>query len=264
MMNTVVGLFDSSMEAQRAVRALIDGGFKREDIGITSSDYMGDASNAVQTSVANAAENVAEKISEFFRALFGNNDAERSGYYAEAVRRGGTVITVDAETTDQANRAAETLDRNGAVDINQRGAQYRANVNDVGQVTLPVVEEELQVGKREVESGGVRLRSHVVERPVEEVVRLRQERVNVERRPVNRPVSEDYLNAFQDGVIEVTETNEEAVVAKEARVVEEVVVNKEVGEHTKTIRDTVRRSDVEVEQLDADVTMKNVKGASSR
>ncbi len=241
MMNTVIGLFDSSMEAQRAVRALIDGGFKREDIGITSSDYMGDASNAVQTSVANAAENVGEKISEFFRALFGNNDAERSGHYAEAVRRGGTVITVDAETTDQANRAA---------DINQRGAQYRANANDVGQVTLPVVEEGLQVGKREVESGGVRLRSHVVERPVEEVVRLRQERVNVERRPVNRPVSEDYLNAFQDGVIEVTETNEEAVVAKQSRVVEEVVVNKEVSERDKTIRDTVRRNEVEVEKLD--------------
>ena len=122
----------------------------------------------------------------------------------------------------------------------------------------------MQVGKREVESGGVRVRSHVVERPVEESVRLREERVSVERRPVNRAVDDDYLNAFREGAIEVSEKSEVAVVSKQARVVEEVVVNKEVGERTETVTDTVRRTDVEVEQLDTDEARRNAKGTGSR
>jgi uncharacterized protein (TIGR02271 family) len=113
---------------------------------------------------------------------------------------------------------------------------------------VPVVEEELRVGKREVEGGGVRVRTRVVERPVEEAVRLREERVNVERRPVNRPVSEADLNAFREGTFELRERSEEAVVDKKARVVEEVAINKEVGERTETVRDTVRSTDVDVQE----------------
>ena len=114
---------------------------------------------------------------------------------------------------------------------------------------MPVVEEELRVGKREVERGGVRVESRVEERPVEKEVRLQEEHVRVERRPVDRPVG-DAEGLFKEGTIEVTERAEVPVVAKEARVVEEVVVNKEVGERTETVRDTVRRTDVNVEEVE--------------
>src|ERR671916_732918 len=97
------------------------------------------------------------------------------------------------------------------------------------EAVIPVVEEELLVGKREVEKGGVRITNRVTETPVEEEVRLREEHINVERHPVDRPVDSSD-NAFQVGSIEVTERAEEAVVAKNARVVEEVVVNKDVQE----------------------------------
>ena len=117
------------------------------------------------------------------------------------------------------------------------------------EAVIPVVEEELRVGKREVEKGGVRITSKVTETPVEEEVRLREERINVERRPVDRPVTSSD-NAFQMGAIEVTESAEEAVVAKSARVVEEVVVNKDVQERTETVRDTLHRTDVDVEQVE--------------
>ena len=110
------------------------------------------------------------------------------------------------------------------------------------------MEEELQVGKRQVERGGVRVRSRVIERPVEEVVRLREERVRVERRPVNRPVTEADLRAFREGTIEVIEQAEEPVVSKQARVIEEVAVGKDVAERTETVRDTVRRTEVDVEE----------------
>jgi uncharacterized protein (TIGR02271 family) len=121
-------------------------------------------------------------------------------------------------------------------------------------VSIPVVEETLQVGTREVERGGVRVYSHVTEQPVEQQVHLRDERVTVERRPVDRPASERDLAAFEEGTIEVTETHEEPVVRKQARVVEEVVIGKDVEEHTETVRDTVRRTEVDVEAKRAEAT----------
>jgi len=118
--------------------------------------------------------------------------------------------------------------------------------------SIPIIEEQLNVGKREVTTGGVRLRSRIIERPVEENLRLRQEHVRVERNPVNRPATEADLNAFQEGEIEMTEHGERAVVGKEARIVEEVSLHKEVEERVETVRDTVRRTDVEVENLGTD------------
>jgi uncharacterized protein (TIGR02271 family) len=116
---------------------------------------------------------------------------------------------------------------------------------------IPVVEEEVAIGKREVERGGVRVRTEVQERPVQEQVNLREEHVRVERRPVDRPASEaDIQRAQQSGTMEVREKAEEAVVQKQARVVEEVRVGKEVNERTETVRDTVRKTDVQVEETD--------------
>ncbi len=129
-----------------------------------------------------------------------------------------------------------------------------------GDVTLPVIEEQLQVGKRAVESGGVRVHSRVTEKPVEETVTLREEEVNVERRPANREVLQADMAAMRGGTIEVTEMAEQAVVAKQARVVGEVVISKDVAEREETVRDTVRRTDVEVEQLDADTMARGKAG----
>ncbi len=113
-----------------------------------------------------------------------------------------------------------------------------------------MIQEEFAVGKREVERRGVRVRSRIVERPVEEAVRLRGERVSVERRPVNRPVTDEDIRLFREGTFEVTERAEVPVVANRRASVEEVSVNKEVGERTETVGDTVIRTDVEVEEVD--------------
>ena len=109
-----------------------------------------------------------------------------------------------------------------------------------------MAEEHLKVGKREVNQGRVRVRSYVVETPVNEQVNLRQENVHVERRPADRPVS-GADNLFRDRTIEAEERSEEAVVAKEARVKEELVVKKDVDQRTETVSDKVRRTEVEVE-----------------
>ena len=116
-----------------------------------------------------------------------------------------------------------------------------------GEERIPIVEERLRVGKREVGHGRVRIRSYVVETPVQEQVTLHEERVNVERRTVDRPLTGADEALFQERVIEATETAEEAVVAKEARVIEEVSLRKTAEERTETVRDTVRRTEVEVD-----------------
>jgi len=136
-----------------------------------------------------------------------------------------------------------------AATANTQGTTSRqARTLHEGEAVLPVVEEELQIGKREVETGNVRVHTKIEERPVEEQVNLREEHVRVERRPVDRPVDATDTNLFRDQSFEMTETGEEAVVQKRARIVEEVVIGKQVQEHTETIRDTVRRQDVHVHE----------------
>jgi len=139
-----------------------------------------------------------------------------------------------------------------ARDITATGSAATGTATTGQETTLPVIEEELKVGKREVRSGGVRVFTRTTERPVEEQVTLREERATVERRPVDRPVSAADAAGFQDKTIEVRETVEEPVVSKTARVVEEVVVGKDVRERTETVADVVRRTDVEIERLGAD------------
>ena len=116
--------------------------------------------------------------------------------------------------------------------------------------TVQEVEEELSVGKRKVASGGVRVTTSVSERPVEKTVTLREEEVEVERRPADRKLKpEEAEAAFQDKTVEMLGTSEEAAVRKQARVVGEVALGKRVEEHEETVKDTVRRSEVEVEKI---------------
>ena len=117
---------------------------------------------------------------------------------------------------------------------------------------IPIIEEQLEIGKREVQRGGVRVFQRMVETPVSETVNLREEHVSVERRPVDQPISTADLAAFQEKSIELRESAEEVVVQKTARVVEEVVIGKEVTQRQEQVSDTVRRTEVEVEQLGAD------------
>nr|WP_315400672.1 YsnF/AvaK domain-containing protein [uncultured Duganella sp.] len=118
---------------------------------------------------------------------------------------------------------------------------------------IPVVREELKVGKRTVQRGGVHVYQRVVETPVREDVTLREEHVTVERRPLDQAIDPDQVPAFQDKTFELRANAEEAVVQKSARVVEEVVVGKEVSQREQQVSDTVRGTEVEVEQLAPDI-----------
>lgn len=124
--------------------------------------------------------------------------------------------------------------------------------NTLEELRLPVVQEQLRVGKREVEQGGVRVVRRIAGRPIEEKVRLREEFVDVKRRPVDQPLGPAAAVQMRDFDLEVTANAEVPVVAKEARVVEEVVVTKAATERRETVRETVRRKDVDVQPLEPD------------
>jgi len=154
-----------------------------------------------------------------------------------------------------AERDFTSFSREGAgIDTDQRRTQIQGRQPFSGEnldddINIDVVEEEVKIGKREVERGGVRVHTYVVERPVEEDVTLEETRVNVERRPVNRAANQADLDAFQEGTIEMTESQEELVVNKEARVTEEVHISKERRQHTERVHETERHTEVEVEEL---------------
>ncbi len=151
------------------------------------------------------------------------------------------------QTTGTSNAGQQTADTATARTV-QNTPQQQNTITD--NAVIPVIEEKLNVGKRTVETGGVNVKTNVTERQVEENVNLRNEEIHVDRRPADRDATEADLAAVRDGNFTVTEEGEEAVVNKSARVVEEVVINKNVTENTETISDTVKRTDVDVEGLD--------------
>lgn len=121
--------------------------------------------------------------------------------------------------------------------------------DDQGQMRVPVIEEDIDIGKRKVERGGIRVTTHVHERPVEEQVTLRDETVHVDRHKADRPATDADFERMRDQEFEVHETDEEAVVNKRAHVTEEVRISKEADEHRETVRGTERKTDVDVEKL---------------
>jgi uncharacterized protein (TIGR02271 family) len=252
---TLVALFDDVATAQQVATELERSGFSRQDIDIQTGSAASDVARGnAGLSGAQSSDASGGGLSTFFRRLFGQDDHDDARVYGEAVRRGGALVTVNVDSAEE-DRAAEILERYGAVDVDTRPESYRTGTSTSGsgdatreREVIPVVQEELAVGKRQVRKGGVRILDRTENRPVEEQVNLREEHVRVERHPTNRPATEADLRAH-DQVIEVTEMAEEPIVDKRARVVEEVVIGKETSQRTETIRDTVRRSDVDVQQL---------------
>ena len=121
------------------------------------------------------------------------------------------------------------------------------NAMAADEQAIPIVAERLRVGKREVDRGSVRVRSYIVEEPAHEDISLREERVEVERRPVTGLNTRAGDGLLQERTIEISERGEEAVVTKDAVVTEEVVVRKTADERIESIDETVRRTDVDVD-----------------
>ena len=220
-MTTVVTTFDDQDIAGQAMDALREEGFEGTNLKI----LKGDADTL---------------MSELSGHGFSKADARE---LADAAGEGKTLVA--ARVSDaKAEQAAGIMGR-------YESSQEGGNGKDNGR-TVPIVEEELSVAKGKVASGGVRVSSSVSETPVEQKVTLREEHVEAERKPADRKLGADEAEAaFEEKTVEVMGTREEAEVQKEARVVGEVAISKETEEHEETIRDSVRKTEVEVENVKA-------------
>jgi len=266
---TITAMYDTRGAAETARDQLAALGISEHAIAIRSTE---------------SGEAAPREEKGFWSSLF-FPDEDRS-VYEEGLKRGGYLLTVQVPAGME-DEASDVLERSDPIDLDERAETWRSSgwtgyqertvpteivdtgLAPVGRDTslsegayetparssmaaagdedvIQAAEEQLRVGKREVGRGSVRVRSYVTERSVEEQVNLREETVHVERRSVDRPVAAGDM-AFQEKEIEAVERSEEAVVSKEARVTEEITLRKDVDTRTETVRDTVRKQEIEVE-----------------
>ncbi len=234
--STIVAVYASPSAAQAAANELKKNGFDSDDIDIGSGE---------------SSERPHEGgITGWFKRIFGQDRHEDEPYYENATRRGNVVLSVEARG-DNLDRAADILNRHSPIDVHREfvGSPHEAPRKTGESGAVPVVNEELRVGKRSVLRGGVRIYTREVEEPVEEKLRLREEKVYVDRQPADRAATDADRRTDAEQVIEMKEYVDEPVVSKQARVTEEIRVGKDTTEREQTIRDTVRRTEVNVEDL---------------
>jgi uncharacterized protein (TIGR02271 family) len=254
-------MFDSRNEAEAARERLAMSSINPESVRIL--DQNSSQSSSGQTSSGQGGNEVGfwTAVKDAFMP-----DEDRHAY-EEGVRRGGFLVCAQVDE-GQADEACRILEQSGSVDFDQRQQDWRGEGwqgyqaqqstassqtetrGAVEEERIPIVEEQLRVGKREVSRGGARVRSYMQETPVHEQVNLREEHVSVERRPVNETLSASDLDRsglLEEREVSMTARSEEAVVAKEAQIREELVVRKTSEQRTENIQETVRHTEVDVE-----------------
>lgn len=223
MTTSVISVVKDEKIAGQVIDALRDEGFKAQDVKILNS--------------------VADKLLGEL-AEHGFDEEEAQGF-ADAVENGMTLVAARV-AEDKVEQAASVMER---FEVSQE--DQGASTSETGE-TVQIVEEHLSVGKSKTATGGVRVSSKVTERPVEAKVTLTEERVSAEQRPADRALSPDEAKAaFQEKTVEMMGVKEEAEVGKEARVVGEVSVTKETAKREQTVKDTLRKTEVEVEEVGA-------------
>lgn len=178
------------------------------------------------------------------------NDTDFHDSDFELERTSGFGAERDLDVTDESLHNEFDNDDLDRTDLERTRFSSDKDFDRTSEASIPIIEEEVNVGKREVRRGGVRLRSRIIERPVEETLRLREERVKVERTPADREATDAELENFRDETVEVHEYGEEPLISKSSRVVEEVKVGKDVHERQETVRERARKTQVDVENLE--------------
>jgi uncharacterized protein (TIGR02271 family) len=273
----IVTVYDNRAHADKAVAILKAAGYT--DISVFDQTTL----------EAHDADDVEVREPGLWRRLFGRTVLDHEAtVYGRTVENGGVVVTVRVALAD-VPRVMGLLETHNPVDVLKRAATVgalpatlvakaaagvgiaggaataatnsaplSATARAVAATATPsasdvirLAEEQLSVGKRLVQDGSTRIRRFVTERPVEASVTLHQEHTNVLRRAITDP---GYIADvdWSDKTIEVKESAEQAVISKNSRVIEEVVVRKEGTDRVETVKDKVRRQELEVERLDRD------------
>lgn len=267
---TIIAAFRNASDAQAAARDLQTAGIPQSNIFLESGSSTGSSTS----NYATRSTQHEGGVSGWFKSLFQDDDADDRGQYERAMGSGSYLLSIDARE-EQVSSIEAILNRHNPVNVDVENesagataaqtAPRRATAGTAADATgtVPVVEEELQVGKRRILRGGVRVYSRVVEQPVQESISLEEEHVRVQRQKVDRPASDADFAAGKEQVIEVQEFADQPVVSKQARVVEEVRVGKERTARTENISDKVRHTEVNVEPVEGGTSGSSQTGGSN-
>lgn len=188
---------------------------------------------------------------------------EEARHFERGFQEGGILVTVQAGT--RAELAREALSQSGA-DLGpayaERGtARSAADVGTQDRERMELREEQLDVDKRQVEAGEVRVRKEVHTEQKNIDVPVTREEVVIERHPVaGREASGE---AIGEDEVRIPLKEEEVDVRKRAVVREEISVGKRPVEETRTVSDTVRREEAKVES-EGDVGIRPFEGKERR
>ena len=250
-LTTFICLFHSPDRAEEALSALENAGLNRAAMTSTwKGSESGNADYSAELTRIGVPERDLRRLEDGIEdggVVISLEAPESRSDDIEAIFHKYSAGKIDETDINRSNIAEEPF----VAPLAGMAAMEATRVAD--SAVVPVAEEDLLVGKREVDRGGVRVFSRVIEEPVSEELQLHEEHVVIDRRPVNRAVTEgDLASAGQ--TIELTETEEVPVVSKVSRVVEEVRVGVVGSEHTETVQDTVRHTEVDVEPLSESTT----------
>jgi uncharacterized protein (TIGR02271 family) len=242
----IVAVYDKAEKARDAARALESAGFVSKDISVLKSDSFSDKDFRDAT---------------MWQRLFGRAVPEQEGAdYRRTISAGGAVLTLRTPDTD-VDRAMKILDVHGPMNLRDRSTSTQTSAStqasaspteasrmESAEEAFPLAEEQVEVSKRQVATGKSRIHRFVTEKPVQQQITLHEEHYKIARREVTDPQPARDVD-WQDRTIEVVETIEQPMVTKTARITEEVVIRRRGSDHVETVRDTVRRQQIEVERV---------------
>jgi uncharacterized protein (TIGR02271 family) len=268
----IVTLYDTSQHAEAARQNLESAGFSPSEISMISSKTL---------------SLTGDKLREpgLWHRLFGRDiQPHEARLYGQAIENGGSVLTVRVPEND-VPRATNILRSHQSVDLRERAVEQgllsstampktstaatdtRTTATDARTMAtttrpatmaagrslgeeevLRLAEEELNVGKRQIDDGMTRVRRFVIETPVEAQVTLHEEHAQIIRRAITDPSSISDVD-WGDRTIEVRETAEEPVINKSCHITEEVVIRREATDNVRTVKDKVRKQQVEVDRV---------------
>lgn len=246
----VVAVYDTEQNASAALTSLVSAGYRTGDISVIRNEGEAERAGLHEPGI--------------WKRLFGRDlEHEEAAVLGRSFKEGSVIVVVRVPES-HAPTVMSLLDRHKPVDVLDRAKAYdmagataaapefrtaeaRTPVKAADEM-LRLSEEQINVGKRLVESGHARVRRFVVEKPVDANVTLHEEHVEVIRRAITDPAYVTDTD-WSDKTIEVTETLEEPVVNKTAHVIEEVVIRMQGSDRTQTVHDTVRRQQVLVERM---------------
>lgn len=243
-MKTLYRVFDSRDQAERVMNDLTSAGFSVDQIALLSVKPDGGGRSMSPIDLPGGGRISGNRR---MRDMFDVRGAD--GGVPGALSRLG-VASRDLDTCTQALRNGGTFEAVTVDDANLgRARQIFERAGETAEeIVIPVIREELAVGTREVDAGGVRVTSHVREVPVERTISIHEEHVTIERHVVDRAI-DGTDGAFRDRTFEMRGSADEPVVTKRAHVVEEIHVRKDRQDKIGRVEDTVRQTEVEVSEL---------------